>query len=217
MARARLRVAWAAALLMLAAGAAQAVVGVVLAGRMGQRALFVIDGRAQTADVGETVLGVRLLGWEGDTARVDIAGTVHSLRIGTAPAIVARARPVQQRREIVIPAGQGGHFTAAGSIRGHSVQFMVDTGATLVALGRNDAQRLGLDLSTATAGFINTANGQVMVHMVTLPEMHVGDVEVNDISAVVLPTPMPFVLLGNNFLTRFQMRRENDVMRLEAR
>ena len=208
---------WAAALLMLAAGAANAVVGVVLAGRMGQRALFVIDGRTQTLEVGETAQGVRLLGWDGDTARVSIGGSVHSLRLGAAPAFVAGAQPVSQGREIVIPAGQGGHFTTAGSICGHPVQFMVDTGATLVALGRNDAQRLGLDLGTATQGFINTANGQVMVHMVTLPEMRVGDVEVNNISAVVLPTPMPFVLLGNNFLTRFQMRRENDVMRLEAR
>jgi aspartyl protease family protein len=207
----------AAALLLLAAATADAASGVVLAGRMGARALLVIDGRAHTVGVGESAQGVRLLGWDDEAARVDIGGSVQTLRIGTAPATLAAARPPAAGREIVIPAGQGGHFTTAGSIQGHKVQFMVDTGATLVALGRADAQRMGLDLSNANVGFIQTANGQVMVRLVTLPQMRVGEVEVNNVSAVVLPTAMPFVLLGNSFLTRFQMRRENDVMRLEAR
>ncbi len=55
---------WAAALLLLAAGAAGAANGVVLAGRMGTRALLVVDGRAHTVGVGEAVAGVRLLGWD---------------------------------------------------------------------------------------------------------------------------------------------------------
>ena len=208
---------WAWALLLTAAATAGAGDGVVLAGRMGLRALLVIDGRAYTVAVGETAAGVRLVGWDGDIAKVDIGGRPQGLRIGAAPAVVNAARPTPSGREIVIPAGPDGHFTTAGSIRGHSAQFMVDTGATLVALGRNDALRMGLDLSIATRGFIQTANGQVMVQMLTLPEMRVGDVEVNNVPAVVLPTAMPFVLLGNSFLTRFQMRRENDVMRLVAR
>ena len=207
----------AAALLMLAGGVATAAEGVVLAGRMGQRALLVIDGRAHTVAVGESAAGVRLLGWNGDAAEVEGAGKRQTLRLGAAPAQVLATRPPANGREIVIPVGHGGHFTTAGSIQGHSVQFMVDTGATQVSMGRDDAQRLGLDLRNATQGFIQTANGQVLVQMVTLPQMRVGDVEVTDVGAVVLPLPMPFVLLGNNFLTRFQMRRENDVMRLEQR
>ena len=47
--------------------------------------------------------------------------------------------------------------------------------------------------------------------------MRVGDVEVHDVDCLVLPMSMPFVLLGNSFLTRFQMKRENDVMVLERR
>jgi aspartyl protease family protein len=50
-----------------------------------------------------------------------------------------------------------------------------------------------------------------------LTSVRVGEVEVANVSAVVLPAQMPYVLLGNSFLTRFQMRRENDVMRLELR
>jgi aspartyl protease family protein len=208
---------WAGALLLLVTGAATAAPGVVLAGRMGQRALLVIDGRAHAMAVGDTAGGVRLLGWTGDAAEVELGGKTQMLRLGAAPAQLAAAGPAPSGREIVIPAGQGGHFTAAGSIQGHNVQFMVDTGATLVSLGRDDAQRMGLDLRDAAQGYIQTANGQALVHLVTLPHLRVGEVEVHNVGAVVLPMPMPFVLLGNNFLSRFQMRRENDVMRLEAR
>ena len=44
-----------------------------------------------------------------------------------------------------------------------------------------------------------------------------GDVELSNVGAVILPSSMPYVLLGNSWLSRFQMRRENDVMRLELR
>ena len=45
----------------------------------------------------------------------------------------------------------------------------------------------------------------------------VGEVEITQVGAVVMPQPMPYVLLGNSFLARFQMRRDNDVLRLELR
>jgi aspartyl protease family protein len=53
--------------------------------------------------------------------------------------------------------------------------------------------------------------------MVTLNSVRVGDLELTNVGAVVMPLPMPMVLLGNSFLARLQMRRENDVMRLERR
>ena len=192
--------------------------GVILAGRMGERALLVIDGRPQTLAVGNTVAGVRLLRWEGDNAVVALAGGTLTLRIGGAPAqIGAVSMPAAGAREIVVTAGPGGHFTPAGTINGKAVRFMVDTGATLIALGRDDAERLGLDLRSARAGVSHTANGPVAVHMVTLDRVRVGEVELVNVAAVVLPAAMPFVLLGNSFLGRFQMRRDNDVMRLELR
>lgn len=211
-----------ALLALLGAGAAAAAPGVVLAGRMGQRALLVVDGRAYAVAVGEVAAGVRLLRWQDDAAEIEVAGGTQSLRLGAAPAQMASTSTVPARgsesgREIVIPVGQGGHFTANGSIQGHEVRFMVDTGATLVSLGKSDADRLGIDLRNATQTFIQTANGRVLVHLVTLPQLRVGDVEIANVGAAVLPMPMPFVLLGNSFLDRFQMRRENDLMVLAAR
>jgi aspartyl protease family protein len=64
---------------------------------------------------------------------------------------------------------------------------------------------------------VNTANGQVPAHSATIDVIRVGDVQVYNIEAVVVPASMPNVLLGNSFLTRFQMKRENDRMTLDKR
>jgi aspartyl protease family protein len=64
---------------------------------------------------------------------------------------------------------------------------------------------------------MSTANGVTMGYRVKLGSVRVGDVEVYDIDAVVSPQPMPYMLLGNSFLTRFQMIRENDQMTLVKR
>ena len=198
-------------------GADAAAQSVALAGRMGDRALLVVDGKAQTVGVGGSAGGVRLLRWVGEDAEVEVAGQKTQLRVGGTPAQVGAGARIARAREIVMTAGSGGHFTPTGSINGKSVSFLVDTGATSVAMGQDDAQRLGVDLKSARAGMSHTANGPVRVWMVTLDRVRVGDVELTQVAAVVLPQSMPFVLLGNSFLTRFQMRRDNDVMRLELR
>ena len=206
----------AAGLLLAAASLAQAQ-GIVLAGRMGDRALLVIDGKPHTLAVGATVANVRLLRWNGDEAELSHQGNNLSLRIGTPVQLVGGASTEAASREIVIPASSGGHFMTNGSINGKSAQFMVDTGATLVSVGKADAERLGLDLSAARQGVTQTANGPVPVQIIVLPRLRVGSVEVSNVGAAVMPSSMPHVLLGNSFLSRFQMRRDNDVMRLELR
>jgi aspartyl protease family protein len=190
---------------------------VVLSGRMGDRALLVVDGRPLTVDVGQQAGGVKLLRWVGDAAEVDAGSGSVQLRIGGTPALVGEAAPRAAARELVITAGPGGHFTAGGAINGHAVSFLVDTGATLVSLGQDQAERLGIDLSLARPAVTQTANGPVPVQLVTLNTVRVGGLELSNVGAAVLPMPMPVVLLGNSFLARLQMRRDNDVMRLERR
>lgn len=201
---------------MGAAGPAQAQ-GVVLSGRMGERALFIVDGQPVTLRPGERREQLLLLRWAGEVAEVEIAGQRAQLRVGGTPTLVGGAVPRAAAREIVVSAGPGGHFTPAGAINGRAVRFIVDTGATLVALGRDEALRIGIDLSDARMGTSQTANGPVPVHIVVLDRVRVGEVELTQVGAVVMPQPMPYVLLGNSFLARFQMRRDNDVLRLELR
>lgn len=205
----------AAFLLVSAALAAQAQ-GVALTGTMGSRALLVIDGQPQVLAVGDSARGVKLLSLDGDQARVDVKGQVIALRVGAAQVSVGGPAGASGR-EIVMTAGPGGHFLADGSINGRAVRFMVDTGATNVALSTTEATRLGIDWQRGQRGYASTANGTIAVYRVNLRSVRVGDVEIANVDASVGAGPMPHVLLGNSFLSRFSMRRESDVMRLELR
>ena len=144
-------------------------------------------------------------------------GATLRLRVGAAPARLAGQASTAGSREIVIPVGPGGHFIATGSINGRPIQFMVDTGATLVALPMAEAQRLGLDLSTARRVMTHTAAGPAPAFQTTLARLRLGEVEVFNVPALVTQASMPFVLLGNSFLNQFLMRRDADVMRLTLR
>ena len=114
-------------------------------------------------------------------------------------------------------AGSGGHFVTLGQINGKSAQMVIDTGATAVSMGVSDAQRLGIDYQSGQMVRMSTANGVVPGWVIKLSSVRVGNVSVHGIDAVVSSGSMPYVLLGNSFLTHFQMNRSNDQMVLEKR
>lgn len=189
---------------------------VSLAGSMGDRALLVIDGGAPRAvAVGATHAGVTVVSVSGASAVVEIGGRRQTLVLGAAPVNLGVTGATADR--IVLAAGPGGHFVTDGAINGRTVRFMVDTGASNVALGEAEAERLGLDLRGAPQGLARTANGTVPFRRVLLATVRVGTVELRNVEAVVLPTPMETVLLGNSFLERFRWSRDNSTMTLERR
>ncbi len=199
-------------LLVTSAGAAPTV---SLNGRLGKSAaLLVIQGQVRTVRLGQTVEGVKLLEVGDDEVVVEVEGQRLQLRLGSAP--VAQRAPSAQKR-IVLSAVEGGHFVAQGSINGHSVRFLVDTGATAVAIGIDDARRMGLRYQNGQRIQAHTANGVTQAYVMTLDSVRIGEVEVGGVEAMVLMTTMPMALLGNSFLSRFQMKRENDILTLERR
>ncbi|WP_284616509.1 retropepsin-like aspartic protease family protein [Aquabacterium humicola] len=192
---------------------------VSLSGSLGaSKALLLIDGQPHTVSVGATVKGVTLTRMGDGEAEVVVNGRASLLRLGAAPAAVVGAGATSSSgSQIVLPVGQGGHFTANGSINGKPVRFMVDTGATVVAMSASEANRLGLDWRRGERAVSSTAGGLVPVYQVMLQSVRIGDVEVFNVEAVVMQAEMPFTLLGNSFLGRFSMRRDGDTMRLERR
>jgi aspartyl protease family protein len=191
---------------------------VALAGSMGRQALLVIDGGAPRAvAVGATVQGVRLLELRPEEALVEIDGQRHALRLGASALHLGGAPSPGTGSQITLSSDANGHFLTPGRINGRGVTFLVDTGATLVALGRDEAERLGLPYQKGQRIGLRTANGDAIGWRIALDSVRVGDVEIYNVEAVVQPQPMPFVLLGNSFLSRFQMRRDNDTMTLLRR
>lgn len=190
---------------------------VSMAGSIGDsKALLMINGAPHTLGVGSTVKGVTLKRVMPGQAEVEIGGKLLTVAIGGAPASVGSGGGGGATgREILIAAGPGGHFVTSGQINGKPVQFMVDTGATVIAMGRQEAERLGIDWRKGQPGMGHTAAGTVTAYGVSLTSVRIGDVEVFGVNAMVLPAEMPFILLGNSFLSRFSMRRDSNVMKLE--
>ncbi len=201
--------------LLVAPSLAQAQ-AVALAGILGSKALLVVDANPPKAvGAGDEYQAVKVLAVTKDEATIEVNGARRTLRLGEAPVSVG-ARGGSGKR-IVLMADSRGHFVNTGTINGRMMQYMVDTGATTISIGRTDAERMGLNYQGGEPVRMNTANGVAQGWRMRLDSVRLGDVEVLGVDAIVTPQPMPYVLLGNNFLTQFQMTRLNDQMVLEKR
>lgn len=191
---------------------------VQLVGVAGDRALLVVNGQPpRFVRVGERLGRIQVVAVSGQDARLQVDGKPLSLRVGETPAQVGAAGAGAAGNRVVLMADPQGHFQAQGSINGRTVTFLVDTGATWVVMGQTDAARIGLQAALAKPVQVHTANGKVQGLQFQLQRVKLGEAEVSDVTAVVLPHAMPVVLLGNSFLTRFQMQRINDQLTLERR
>lgn len=207
-----------AALLASASAVAPAFAQTVsMSGSLGDKALLIIDGAPHTVAAGATVKGVKLVSVAGGDAVVEVKGQPLRLSLGGAQVNIGGAASDGGGSQVVLSAGSGGHFISSGAINGKAVRFLVDTGATYVSMGAADAQRLGIDFTKGARGISSTANGQMVAYRVSLASVRVGDVLVYNVDAIVGQQPMEHILLGNSFLTRFQMKRENDTLTLNKR
>ena len=189
---------------------------VTLAGMLGSKALLVVDANPPKAvGAGDEFQGVKVLAVTKEEATIEINGARRTLRLGEAPVSVG-ARGGSGKR-VVLMADSRGHFVNSGTINGRVMQYMVDTGATTIAIGRSDADRMGLNYKGAAPVRMNTANGVAQGWRIKLDSVRLGDVEVLGVEAIITPRPMPYVLLGTNFLMQFQMTRINDQRVLEKR
>ncbi|WP_417415239.1 TIGR02281 family clan AA aspartic protease [Hoeflea sp.] len=131
-------------------------------------------------------------------------------------------RPVtvsdENGQAVLIRKSLNGHFQAAGEVNGQPVDFLIDTGATSIALSHDDALHIGFtDAELSYTLIINTANGQARAAPVRLDTVTVGSVVRHGLRAMVAePGRLDQSLLGMNFissLTAFEMRRDEVILR----
>ena len=152
-------------------------------------AVFVVSAAASA----QVVLG---LAHERDRAALRQAEAVQA-----APAPVPAAPATGEAASIVKAAD--GHFWAEASVGGHEVRFLVDTGASAVALTPTDAERLGIDPQSLNYAFtVITASGQAKAAEVNLPSVTVGGAEVDNVRAYVIQSGLTNSLLGMTYLGR---------------
>lgn len=191
---------------------------VALTGLLGSKALLVIDGGTPKAVASnDSHQGVRVLQVGADSVVVEIKGQRQTIRLGEAPVSVGSRGSGISGARIVLMADARGHFIDRGQINGKTMQYMVDTGASTVAIGRADAERMGLPYLQGTPVLMRTANGTAQGWKLVLDSVRVGDVELRGLEAIVASQSMPYVLLGNNLLAHFQMTRQGSEMILVKR
>jgi len=116
---------------------------------------------------------------------------------------------------VVLQRNRMGHYVTSGSINGEPVTFLLDTGATAVALPLTLARELGLSL--LPGGMSKTANGLVSTWQTRLDSVDVAGLTARGVRAVVLPNmPGEEVLLGMNYLKRFELIQRGNTLTLRA-
>ena len=129
--------------LLLASPALWAVNTVVVLGLFQHKAIVVIDGKQQALSVGQTSPeGVKLVSATSNEAVLEIGGQQKTYALGSQ--VNTHLGPPQQTSVTIIRNPQG-MFATVGTINGLTVNFLVDTGATLVAMNSAEAKRLGID------------------------------------------------------------------------
>jgi len=205
-------------LLALAAAAACAAhaTDITVVGLFPNKAVVQIDGGAmRTLSVGQkTPEGVTLVSVDRERATFDVDGARTTVGLGQAR--LGRSEPAAQ--SVTLTADLQGHFRKEGHINGRTVQFTLDTGATLIALPSAEANRLGLDYPRGQKVLMRTANGVTGGYLVKLDTVSLGGVTLYGVEAVVIEgAGLAFPLLGMSFLNRMDMKREGDIMTLTRR
>jgi len=205
--------------LLLAPGIGAAA-DVAVVGLFANKAVVVIDGgKPRTLSVGQTTPeGVRLISADSESATFEIDGKRETLTPGEGGAVARSAPPVSGRKKVVLTADSRGHFFATGTINGVSTRFMVDTGATTIALSSVEAKRTGVNYLAGRRVLTQTANGIVPVYRVRLDAVNIGGITLSNVDAIVIEGDrLPVALLGMSFLNRMEMRRDGDVLMLIQR
>jgi aspartyl protease family protein len=136
-----------------------------------------------------------------DSAPDPAAPVAPPAKPGTDSVPVSIPVPVPVMNEVILTRASDGHFYTEAQVNGTPIRFIVDTGATNVALTRADAQKLGL--APADAEFTETAKGAggpVKFKPVLLDHVSVGSIEARQVQAAVLQSDMPVSLLGQSWL-----------------
>ncbi len=181
------------------------------------RAMLRIDGSQRLMKVGQqSPEGVTLIAADSQQATIEVDGLQRQLKLGShisSHFVAPKVKTVQ-----IWPDSRG-MYSVNGTINGHSIGFLVDTGANTIALNGDDAKRLNIDYKAKGQKVMGeTASGRSWVYLLTLDTVSVGQIKLSDVEAIVFDGAHPSrALLGLTFLNRINMRRDDSMLTLEQK
>ena len=179
-------------------------------------AILIIDGTQRLLREGKrSPEGVLLISADTKQAVLEIDGKRKNITLSRSIGSQF-ARP--DKTQLRLASGAGGHYQTKGLINGMPVEFMVDTGATHIAMNHFVAERLGIDYRAGTPIDVSTANGIAKAFLISLPSVAVGNIVLHQVSAAVSTTDSPsIVLLGNSYLGKVDLKIDQGVMILSEK
>ena len=184
-------------------------------GLFSDKALVSINGSApQSLSAGQTKSGAKLISANSESAIFVVEGKKQTLKMGQATSVAGNAGPATNA-PVSLYADQAGHFLGNLTINGASLKYLVDTGASSVAMNSGDAKFAKIDYEKGEKGLSSTANGVVQVYRIKLNTLKIGSIILNNIEAAVIEGGSPpVVLLGMSALNRLDMKRDNSILTL---
>lgn len=183
-------------------------------GQFGNKAVLHIDSKQRVLKAGETSKeGIKLLSVNQNNAVIQYQGQKQTL--GFSPSGKSSYKK-KQKAEVTIWADKQGHFETPGTINGQLVKFLVDTGATSVAMNSVIANKLGIDFRySGEPTLVTTASGMVSAHQIKLKSVKIGEIELKNVGGTVLEGGFPTeVLLGMSFLSHVEIERKGNLIKL---
>ena len=186
---------------------------------LGSKVVIGYMDKRLTLAPGESKQGVELIEIRGDSAILRVNGRERAYRLGERTRMMTNyAEP--DAATLRLEAGRDGMYRADGRINGRSIQFMVDTGASAIALNARHARSMGLDYrNQGVKTVVQTASATEVGYRIRLNKVHVGQIVLYDVMAVVIDSHShpPMALLGNSFLNRIDMSRAGRSLILKQR
>ncbi len=211
--------------LLLSAPIGAAEFSIALLGSFNDRAVFIVDGKRELLAVGESsTRGFTLVSLTTTSAVIELNGERSLIHMGARTSADGGSpegsaySTAPPRPEVKILPDRRGMYYVRGRINGVTVKFLVDTGATTIALNAGMAKRLGIDYLEGESRLASTASGVVTGYVVNLSSVEVGTVSVPNVEAMVMDGGFPAdILLGNSFLEKLEMVRNGKVMTLRRK
>ncbi|RLA24634.1 MAG: TIGR02281 family clan AA aspartic protease [Gammaproteobacteria bacterium] len=181
------------------------------------RAVIVVDGKRYFVKKGKTISGnIKLLSSTNQEVVLEVNGKEQRLKLGGRIGGFLK-KPAD--KEVVIWKSSYGMFLTVGSINGFPVNFLVDTGATKVALNRRDAEHYGVVIDERLRRvMVSTASGYAPAFLVKLNKVRVGSITLRGVDAIVMEGNHPKkVLLGMSFLNRVNFNQKGQSLMLTSK
>jgi aspartyl protease family protein len=201
----------------MAATTTQAVTRITVVGLFKDTAIVLIDGTRRLLRIGDTSPeGVTLIAASSTDAVLEVDGEQKRFGLGGQ---IGGSYAKPELATVRIWPTPNRMYAVLGSINGYPVEFIVDTGATLVSMSGREAKRLGIDYRVVgTPGRSSTASGITKIYIVNLDRVRVGDIVLSNVQGAVHDGDFPpSALLGMSFLGRLNMHQDGQVLELQQK